>query len=219
MSEGIVRVGDTVRRPTGPWTPFVQDLLNRLSTTSFDRAPRAFGLDEQGREILTFMPGIVPPSFGDKSWTREQIRALARIVREYHDATIATGLAGTSEVVCHNDLSPCNFTFVDGIPSAIFDFDFAAPGSRVRDLVYIAWSWLLGAKIDDRLEPQLSMLRFLLDEYGLNDRAGFADSMRDRLVVNLQFHHDRQNLKYAEWTEGELEWLHRRRRELDAAIN
>jgi hypothetical protein len=30
MSSGVVRVGDTVRRPAGPWTPAVHALLTHL---------------------------------------------------------------------------------------------------------------------------------------------------------------------------------------------
>jgi hypothetical protein len=32
MSSGVVRVGDTVRRPAGVWTPAVHALLNHLHT-------------------------------------------------------------------------------------------------------------------------------------------------------------------------------------------
>ena len=53
----VVRVGETVRRPTGPWTPAVHALLDHLEAKGFPGSPRARGLDEQGREILTFLPG------------------------------------------------------------------------------------------------------------------------------------------------------------------
>ena len=47
-----MRVGDTVRRPTGPWTPAIHALLRHLEHRGFDGAPRLHGIDEQGREIL-----------------------------------------------------------------------------------------------------------------------------------------------------------------------
>jgi len=37
-------------------------------------------------------------------------------------------------VICHNDLSPCNFVFRTGSPVALIDFDTAAPGNRCMDL-------------------------------------------------------------------------------------
>jgi hypothetical protein len=55
----VVRVGDTVRRPAGSWTPAVHRLLAALAEAGFGAAPRALGLDEQGREVLSFVPGRV----------------------------------------------------------------------------------------------------------------------------------------------------------------
>ena len=53
----IVRVGNTVHRPTNYWTPAVHDVLNYLESINFKYSPRVLGFDEQGREILTFMEG------------------------------------------------------------------------------------------------------------------------------------------------------------------
>ena len=49
----VVRVGDTVRRTAGHWTPAVHALLDHLESVGFDAAPRALGTDEQGREVLS----------------------------------------------------------------------------------------------------------------------------------------------------------------------
>ena len=54
---GAVRVGDTVRRAAGPWTPAVHALLAHLAARGFAGAPRPLGFDEQGREVLTFLAG------------------------------------------------------------------------------------------------------------------------------------------------------------------
>ena len=54
---GAVLAGGTVRRPAGPWTPAVHALLRHLEARGFAGAPRVLGLDEQGREILTYLPG------------------------------------------------------------------------------------------------------------------------------------------------------------------
>ena len=48
-----VRVGDTVRRRAGPWTPAVHALLRYLESAGFE-APRVVGMDAQGREVLGF---------------------------------------------------------------------------------------------------------------------------------------------------------------------
>ncbi|MFG3296636.1 aminoglycoside phosphotransferase family protein, partial [Streptomyces sp. NPDC048179] len=59
VSDGVVRVGDTARRPVGPWTPAVHALLAHLHAVGSGAAPRPLGIDDQGREVLTFMPGDV----------------------------------------------------------------------------------------------------------------------------------------------------------------
>jgi hypothetical protein len=52
-----VKVGDTVRRQTGPWTPMVHALLKYLHSSGFHYSPTVQGLDEKNREILSFIPG------------------------------------------------------------------------------------------------------------------------------------------------------------------
>jgi hypothetical protein len=54
---GAVRAGDTVRRAAGPWTPSVHALLAHLAGRGFAGSPRPLGVDEQGREVLTFLAG------------------------------------------------------------------------------------------------------------------------------------------------------------------
>ncbi|MFF0001825.1 hypothetical protein ACFYRZ_46055, partial [Streptomyces avermitilis] len=57
ITEGVVRVGDAVRRPVGPHSPFVHRLLKHLEDVGFDAAPRLLGTDAKGREILDFQHG------------------------------------------------------------------------------------------------------------------------------------------------------------------
>jgi len=56
----VAKVGDTVRRNAGPWTPAVHALLRHLEAVGFDGAPRVLGIDGQGREVLSYVPGEVP---------------------------------------------------------------------------------------------------------------------------------------------------------------
>jgi hypothetical protein len=54
---GAVRVGDTVRRAAGPWTPAVHALLAHLAGRGIVGSPRPLGVDDQGREVLTYLAG------------------------------------------------------------------------------------------------------------------------------------------------------------------
>jgi hypothetical protein len=56
---GVVRVGDTVRRSASPSSGFVHDLLRYLEHCQWSGAPRHLGFDDQGREMLTFLVGHV----------------------------------------------------------------------------------------------------------------------------------------------------------------
>jgi len=53
----VVRVGDTVRRTPPPDPSFVLELLGLFERRGWPGAPRFLGHDEQGREVLTFLPG------------------------------------------------------------------------------------------------------------------------------------------------------------------
>ncbi|WP_340024016.1 aminoglycoside phosphotransferase family protein [Paenibacillus sp. FSL K6-1096] len=148
----LVRIGDTVRRPTGYWSPNVHELLLHLEQQEFAGAPRFFGLDEEGREIVSFLPGEVAgndyPELAPYMWSDRVLTGIARLLRRYHDATqgfvpkadrqwqhIYTG-AEAQEVICHNDAAPYNMVFQHEQPVALIDFDTAGPGPRMWDIAY-----------------------------------------------------------------------------------
>src|SRR5512132_604665 len=83
-----VRVGDTVRRRAGTWTPAVHALLGYLESHDFP-APRVRGIDAEGREILEFIPGeTYSGTFEElpEQFTADgQLVAAARLLRRYHD--------------------------------------------------------------------------------------------------------------------------------------
>ncbi len=175
---GVVRVGDTVRRPAGPWTPAVHALLTHLRSVGFPGAPRPLGLDERGREVLEFIPGDVPwPSRVDLLEPDAAVVAVGRLVRDFHDAV--TGFvppAGASwqvlipadgaEIIAHHDLAPWNLV-VAGPRWAFIDWDTAAPGTRLWDLAYTAndFSLLTGGVA---LSDAARRMRLLADAYGLD---------------------------------------------------
>jgi hypothetical protein len=112
----VVRAGNTVRRSPPEDPEFVRALLRWFERHGWCGAPRFLGTDERGREVLSFIDGHVtwepvqPPAVtSDASLAR-----LAGLVREFHDLTAGTPLAGGAEVACHNDLSPKNTVYRDG---------------------------------------------------------------------------------------------------------
>jgi hypothetical protein len=146
-TSGVVRVGDTIRRPLKASSPFVHELLGHLDSRGFKGAPRFLGIDAREREILSFIPGYVPSELGE--FSDAHVASAARLLRALHDATMDCTLRGSGEVVCHGDASPCNCVFVDCVPTAFIDFDAAHAGARRDDVGYAAWLWLdIGEDID-----------------------------------------------------------------------
>ncbi|GAA4912554.1 Ser/Thr protein kinase RdoA (MazF antagonist) [Nonomuraea thailandensis] len=124
VTDGVVRVGDTVRRPASMSTPAVHALLRHLEAVGFDGAPRVVGMDEFGREILTFLPGTTGLRL--ESVTDEALVQLAGLLRRFHDATAGFPLTGVGweggsnddrspEVIGHCDLTPENVIFRHGV--------------------------------------------------------------------------------------------------------
>lgn len=173
---GAVRVGDTVRRRTGPWTPAVHDLLRHLADAGLDGVPRVHGLDPQDREILDFLPGTVPPD--PDHLTDGQLAATGRWLARFHAASatfpraerrwyFGSAARGEGEVICHNDVAPYNIV-VDGEDLVgVFDWDLASPGHPWGDVAFLAWNAVLIRDRPAAEAPDVARrLRLLVDAYG-----------------------------------------------------
>jgi phosphotransferase family enzyme len=146
----VVRVGDTVRRTAGPWTPTIHALLRHVRAAGFTLAPEPLGIDEQGREILSHRPGATPRP--EVVHAEATLDAVARMLRAYHDATAGFVLPPGGrwrfpihepvEVVCHNDVAPYNLVFEGDTLAGLIDWDLASPGPRVWDLASTAYRFI-----------------------------------------------------------------------------
>jgi hypothetical protein len=220
VTPGVVRTGETVRRPLNESSGFVQRLLQYLEVAGFDAAPRFLGIDDQGREILSYIHGTAPPDL-QPDHSDSVLHAAARLIRRYHDATSASALAEGHEIVCHNDLSPCNFVFRGDEPRGLIDFDAAAPGTRVRDVGYALFTWLnLGTDGPDVLE-QVRRARIFLDAYGLEDRTNIVDAIMEvqrEGIERLERFRDPVKPHAQGWWAAQLAWVERHRAELEDAL-
>src|SRR3954453_19093036 len=83
----VVRVGDTVRRPLRASSTATHALLEHLERVGFDGAPRVLGVDAQGREVLSYLPGeTVRAPYPAWSMTDEALNSVAVLLRTYHQA-------------------------------------------------------------------------------------------------------------------------------------
>lgn len=212
VTAGAVRVGETVRRPPTANSDFVKRLLRHLADRGFAGAPASLGTDERGRDVFTFIPGDVPAdlAFHDDG----TLRRAAVLIRRYHDlsADLVVALAGVGiEVVCHNDLSPCNFVFREGTPVAIIDFDAAAPGSRTWDLGYAAWLWLDIGSPEIAAVEQRRRLAVFLNAYGTQETGPVLNAIIERQRLLVAEGERLGNGAMAEWAAGCLDWTRRNR--------
>ncbi len=191
----VVRIGDTVRRPQCLTSAATHAVLNHLERVGFPGAPRYLGVDDCGREVLSFIVGeaaIAP--FAEQVLNDDALISVAELLRAYHEAMASfdpTGHAWPPAVppafrdgtISHNDPNLDNVIFSEGRAVALVDFDLAGPGSAVWDVACAARLWApLRDKRDtpEQLHDQsLARLRIFVDAYGLpkRDRARVADAM------------------------------------------
>lgn len=143
---GAVRVGRTVRRPVGPWTPAVDTLLRHLAPR-LDCVPRVHGFDAAGREVLDYLPGAVV-DVDSVRLTDEQLESLVawtgrfhRAVRSFHhDGPWRCFPRADVSIIGHNDLGPYNCCFDGNSLAGVFDWDLAGPSTPLAELAFIAWN-------------------------------------------------------------------------------
>lgn len=152
----VVRVGDTVRRPRRPYSDSVNHFLCHLADVGFDAAPVPLGVDDSGRDILSWVEGDVAiPPF--PAWAADDrlLLSVAGLQRRLHDAARSyRPLEGAmwqsanlpppaaGDIVCHNDLCIENLVVRDGVAVGVIDFDFAAPTDPRRDIAIATRHWV-----------------------------------------------------------------------------
>lgn len=160
---GVVLVEGTVRRPHGRHSDFVAGVLGALGAVNVSWAPRHFGVDGQGRDVLTFIPGRTTDHPSQRS-----ARAYARfgqMLRELHAVTSGTALADEMECVMHGDPGPYNVITQAGMPVGLIDWDSARPGDPLEDLGYAGWTWCIRSTGNVPVTEQAQHLRELRDGY------------------------------------------------------
>ena len=226
LSSRVVRVGATVRRPVGPWTPAVHALLNHLHAVGFDGAPRVLGRDDAGREILEYIPGEV-------AWDErhhqllgadQAVQQAGALLRRFHDAVADFApppdavwrfpemeadsdawVGPTGKIICHND--PAAWNLVIGPDRwAFIDWDVAGPRPYIWDVAYAAIG-IIPITPDashqgwTQSPPCGSRLRALAEGYGLDDqdRARLPQVIVARIRSSLEHMRTRATAGIGPW--------------------
>jgi hypothetical protein len=147
----VTRRGDVVYRTGGPWVPAVHAVLGHLVRAGFRFSPRPLGVDDDGREMIGFLPGesMMRP-WKAPMFTDNGLAQAATILRALHDATRELALPPETEwrtgkaakipgqIIRHGDLGPWNTLWEGAELTGLIDWDFMEPGEAVTDLAQMA---------------------------------------------------------------------------------
>jgi hypothetical protein len=213
MTSGIIRSGDRIWRPLGPWSPAVHEYLRYLESAGFDGAPRVLGTDGS-REVLDYLDGEVAadphwhPGHGHRlpAYTRsaQALEATARLLSRLHEAAagFVPAQAGyrvhphpplPGEIICHGDLGPWNTVYRGGLPVGFIDWDAAGPATPLADLAAAAWAFVPLAPASQLLEAGFEdpgvlperLARFVR-AYGLADSEAILPELARCRVAGLE---------------------------------
>lgn len=182
-----------------------------LEKKDISAAPKFIGIDDQNREIISSLAGSSPDNLGD--FTDKQLHEAGRIIRLLHDALSDFPECSIGQTVCHNDLSPCNFMFMNEIPYAVFDWDAAQIGDPSDDLAYAVWMWCdIGS---DENNPLVTgkKAKIMLDAYGFEKakRLCFVQNIYrqiERVSLSI-FPNEIQTIKTHQWANQCKSWLYK----------
>lgn len=153
---GSELVDGTVRRLSRPWTASVHLLLAHLAAAGFKEAPVPLGVDDQGREVLSFLPGETVGSslpWPKSTHSEEALAQVADWLRHYHEAASdfvppedATWREGRTwrpgSIVAHNDAAPYNAVWNASGLVGFVDWDMAGPMTKEADVAWMLFSWV-----------------------------------------------------------------------------
>lgn len=202
VNDGVVQIGNTVRRKMSRVSSTVHRLLHHLQEKGFSGSPQFLGIDDKNREILSFLEGEtgIPNSIWQ---TDAPLIATAKLLREYHDATLDFMAPESAvwgycypdskrhEVICHNDFAPYNFIYHHQLPYAVIDFDLIGPGPRLRDVAYAAyWMAPLSFHSEDQKEFTIAdmqngsrRLHLFCETYGIKMEPSLFDMVTEVLTA------------------------------------
>lgn len=146
----VYRSGNTVRRELKAESIKIHELLKHLEYKGYDHAPTFLGIDEKGREVLSYIEGEAGNyPLKEYMWSTDGLKEIANMLRLYHDAVSDFPMENFEpldhtpepyEVMCHNDFAVYNIIYHHQEPVGIIDFDVAAPGPRLWDIAYTLYT-------------------------------------------------------------------------------
>ncbi|PRO64510.1 aminoglycoside phosphotransferase family protein [Alkalicoccus urumqiensis] len=203
----IYRRKQRVIRPAHAWTGQIHHFLQFLRSEGAAFVPEPFGINKNGEEELSFLPGDVFHYPLPEEMKKDTIlisaaelltsfhsysRKYLRFLPEKH--TWMLPAVEPVEVMCHGDFAPYNVTIIQGRAAGIIDFDTLHPGSRMWDIAYAVYRWapLKHPGHPDAFgtfEDQIRKTAMFMDAYGLemDERRRLVPVLVHRLESLIRF--------------------------------
>ncbi|MFB7142025.1 phosphotransferase [Gottfriedia sp. NPDC056225] len=219
----VYRSGNTVRRELKPESTKIHQLLRHLEKKGYIYAPKFLGIDEKGREVLSFIEGEAGNDpLKEYMWSDESLKEIAKMLRLYHDAVSDFPISDdwepidntpkNLEVICHNDFARYNIIFNREKPVGIIDFDVAGSGPRLWDIAYTLYTCV-------------PLSRFYLSENGeevYNSQLHNADRIKQRVSQFFESYGEKEEVDYLKMVllriEGLCKTIKRKANEGDVAF-
>jgi hypothetical protein len=218
LTPGIVRVGNTVRRDPKDNAAFVHDLLLFLDDRGFGFAPRFLGMDEQGRDIYSYLEGRTWLSSGS-GLSDDLLGQAASVIRSYHDITAGSTLAQGHEIVAHHELGPHNTIFQENRLIGFIDWDDAAPDTRLRDLANAVYNYVDVSHWANQIaDEQARRIQLICAAYGWDDPIALINDFEADLQQALRNHQQAGRTGANKVFEEEVSWMRQRAQELRLAF-
>lgn len=211
-------------RPMHGNAGFERALLRHFEERGWEGAPLLHCRDHENRLVHSALRGTAVHD--DRYLEDEYLQGAAALVREFHDLTAGTRLAGQWEVVSHNQLAPRHTISQKGVPYAFVDWEAAAPGLRLHDVADLCWRYVdLGPNAEDPFRR----VRLICDAYGLAEREPLIGTImarqdRYRRIVESGAHRGDPRM-VAQYRSGETErmgrrlmWMREHQRDLAAEL-
>jgi hypothetical protein len=184
----------------------------------FGFAPRFLGMDEQGRDILSYLEGHAWLSSGSEL-SDELLVQTARVIRSYHDVTAGSALAQGHEIVAHNEPGPHNTIIQENRLIGFIGWDDAVPGTQLRDLANAVYNYVdVSHWANQTAGEQARRIQLMCSAYGWNDPIILINDFDADLQQALRNHEQAGRAGAIKIFKEEVNWMRQRAQELRLAF-
>ena len=206
VTKGVVKKGNFVYRPCCVNSNFVHDVLLWLEKKNNGISPHFKGVSGDGREIITFLEGSSPDNLGN--FSDDQLYRAGKIIKNIHESLSDFPGCNDGQTVCHYDLSPCNFMFMNNMPYAVFDWDSCRIGDPKDDLAYAVKMWCDIGNNEQVVSDVNRKIKIMIHGYGINgfDLKNKILGQLDRLYSS-EWEAEIKTYSFRQWIVECREWI------------